>query len=126
MWTDCVHVIFLALLVVICRRTLLSAKRYGERLRHLRAACETKIRGGETFDPQHYMLLVQDKRSKKYVYDNSNASQHVELERVLKSPNVPLREILFRHVADVAEMSRMMAFYKDEVDDHVCVSCIET
>lgn len=126
MWTDAVHMIFLTLLLLICRRILLCAKQYGHRLRNLRASCQRQIRG-ERAETTDEMLLIQKKSSKQYAYDNTRGpQQRAELERVLKSPNIPTREILFRHIADVEDMPRMMAFYKDEIDDHICVACTDT
>lgn len=127
MWTDAVHMIFLTLLVVICRKILLCAKQYGRRLRNLRAACERQIHDEPAPPEADEMVLIQRKSTKEYTYDNTRApQQRTELERVLKSSNIPTREILFRHIPDVEDMPRMMAFYKDETDEHICVACTNT
>ena len=125
MWCDRVHFLFLAFMCILCYKCLDNAKRYGRRLRTLRNACINRLSLNNDIDGKDILMIVKEKTSGKYTHDTTQTkTQKIELERYISNPQVPLREITFRHIFDAEDMSQMMAFYKDESDKQVCVAGI--
>ena len=113
-------------MIALFRIILRSTKKYGQRLRNLRMACSHAIEGKQNIKRDE-MILVRDKTTGKHVYDNAQTrTQRIELERIMTNPQIPLREVLFRHIPDVEDMTQMMAFFKEEIGDRICVACTHT
>ena len=122
MWNDRLHLLFLTLLTLIFIRCSNHAKKIGQRLRSLRQSCSQIYNKTPVND--EIIMIVKNKKDGEYIHDTRQTAHKRELERYLHNKQITNQEIYFRHVPDIEEMSRMMAFYKEETDDYSCVACL--
>ena len=129
-WAYC---IFVAIVSIFFSQWIVYTKEYGERLKALRAECYVVMQMLREDRLDEYdrsgkaNIVVYDQTAKRYLMRLRRSGENVnddELVRVARG--MKPEQIAFEHVPDMEGTSHVIAIFKIEEDDRVCVGFIDT
>lgn len=123
-------VVFVAIVCVIYYRVVFATRDYADRLRLLRNVCHTAMQQYEQGDKtmprktEPYHLIVE-KKSGDIVWSSPDIDiDTTDLLRLTKQ--IETRQLSFQHAPDMENTSHIIALYKDETQDSMCVAFMNT